>query len=223
MSRRLLFVALAIPLVQGTCPAQMKVVGTVTNSEGVSVAGSLVGAFPISPRGGGVVGDRPNPWASTDADGKFSISLPPGYYRIRAKNEKDGYPDPIYWLSADPTAIFPEITVGTKEVSDVHVVLGKRGGVLSGELIEQGSLTPIPKGKVTLRDANNPNAYVEVFSDKGGHFHFTLPSKPIAVSASATGYGAASFAGGAAITLSSGEHKEIVIELPRNSKNSEVQ
>jgi Carboxypeptidase regulatory-like domain len=216
MMRKALLIAVAIHLAQGISSAQEKVVGTVTNSEGASVAGSLVGAFPSASKpDGSVVGDRPNPWATTDADGKFTISLPPGHYRIRAKDEADGYPDPIYWLNADPTAKFPEITVETKDVSDVHVVLGKRGGVLSGELIEQGSHAPIAKGKVTIRDARNANAYVEVFSDKGGHFRFTVPSKPLAVSASAAGYQAASFAGGAAITLLSGEHEEIVIELPK--------
>jgi hypothetical protein len=196
---------------------QTQIQGTVRDSTGTAVPQALVEALPKSVAAGekGSLGDRLNPWIPTDGDGKFSMTLPPGRYKIRAKAEALGYPDPVYWLNSDPTAIFPEITVGdgNAEARHVTVTLGKQGGILDGELIDRASKSPIAHGKITIHDAANPDAYVEIFSNKEGQFQFTVPSKPIIISAQATGHEAGNFAGGANITLYPGERREVEIEL----------
>lgn len=195
---------------------QTKLSGQVFDSLGATMAHALVEAVP-RPEGQDQAkfADRPNPWVQTNARGEFVITLAPGRYKIRAKDEDLGYPDPVYWLNADPTTVFPEIVVtdGEKEIADIRVVLGRRGGVLSGKLIDQPSGSPIAHGKVTLRDSENASAYVEVFTNSNGHFEFTVPSKPIIVSASAAGYRASTFASGAPLLLSPGEHREITLDL----------
>jgi hypothetical protein len=161
----------------------------------------------------GTVGNSPNPWIQADSRGRFGISVSPGRYKISARDDVDGYPDPAYWLNADPTAIFPEVTIGQKDVANLRVVLGKRGGILAGEVIDQTARKPIPNGKVAIVDARNKGAYVEVFADAYGQFQFTVPSKLVLVSATAPRYKAAAFAAGAGVTLSGGEHRQIVFEL----------
>jgi hypothetical protein len=138
--------------------------------------------------------------------------LAPGRYKFEAKNEVDGYPDPVFLLNSDETATFPELTVSDKDISDVRVTLGKRGGVLEGELVDQQSREPVRRGKITIRDARNADAYVEVFADQAGHFRFAIPGKPVVISATAPGHKATKFENGE-LMLSGGQHHTIVVEL----------
>jgi len=203
-----------ISVVTAQASGQVRVSGTVTDSAGGSLPHAFVEALPLRTSDDrGTVGDRANPWTPADAEGKFSFVIPPGRYRIRGKDELDGYPDPVYWLNADSSAIFPEMTIAENGITDVHVVLGKRGGLLSGEVIDRSSRHPVPNAKVTFRDAHNADAYVEVFADKDGRFQFAVPGKPILVSASAAGHKTGKLDGGAELTLSGGEHKDIVLDL----------
>jgi hypothetical protein len=208
--------ALILLTARGAVGAETTVSGTITDSTGSEVAHAFAQAMP---RGdgekGGTVGNRPSPWIQADSHGRFKISLPPGRYKIHAKDDVDGYPDPVFLLNTDSTATFPEITVGQKDISDVRVILGKRGGALDGELLDQESRSPVPGGKITISDARNANAYVEVFADASGHFQFTVPTKPLLISAMAAGYKAISFGGGAPVTLIGGERRQIVLELQR--------
>lgn len=197
--------------------AEVTVSGTITDSTGSEVAHALVQALPRGGNAqGGSVGNRPSPWIQGDSHGRFKIRLSSGSYKIHAKDDVDGFPDPVYLLNSDSTATFPEITVGQNDISDVRVLLGKRGGILVGELIDQDSRGPVPHGKVTITDARNASAYVEVFADDNGRFEFPVPSKPLLLSAAAAGYKTASFGGGTEQTLSGGERREIVLELKRN-------
>ena len=90
-------------------------------------------------------------------------------------------------------------------------MLGMRGGVLEGEVTEKETGNPLQQAKISIRDARNSAAYVEVFSDKSGHFEFTVPSKPVLLSATARGYETTKF--GEEVTLSGGEHRRISLEL----------
>jgi hypothetical protein len=194
-------------LILGTSFGQTKITGNVVDLSGDPVAHASVQAVrrPLA-RKTAAFGDRLNSWIRADTSGAFVIWLDPGRYKIRAKDEALGYPDPVYWLNADPSAVFPEIVVsaGETEIQGVKVVLGKPGGFLSRELLDQETRAPVAKGKITLRDAQNPNAYVEVFSDVRGHFEFAVPSKSIVVSASAEGYTPISLSGGDPVVLSGG-------------------
>ena len=186
--------------------------GVVTNSMGSEVAHASVEAIPTGNGKGGTVGDRPGTWKQTDDHGRFVLTLPPGRYRVSAKDEAGGYPDPVFMLNSDSTANFPEVSVERGDVSDVRVKLGRMGGVLDGKVSDAKTGDPIPHGKVTIRDARNEGAYVDVFADAGGHFQFTVPIKPLVISASADGYATTS-TGPAPLILSEGERRNIRLEL----------
>ncbi|OLB83781.1 MAG: hypothetical protein AUI17_07975 [Acidobacteriales bacterium 13_2_20CM_2_55_5] len=205
--------ALVLSTASGAVGLEATVSGTVTDSTGSESAHALVQAMlRTKSESGGIVGDHPNPWIEADDHGRFRINLPPGRYKFLAKNEIDGYPDPIFLLNSDETATFPEVTVSQKHLSGVRVTLGRRGGVLEGELIDQRSREPIPRCKIMIRDARNPDAYVEVFADQAGRFRFAIPSKPVLISATAPGYKTTKIAK-SELMLSGGEHRSIGLRL----------
>ena len=163
----------------------------------------------------GTVGDRLSPWIQADNQGRFTLNLVPGRYKIRAKAEPDGYPDPVFMLNNDPSREFPEISVMRESIQGLRVVLGRRGAILGGKVIDEESGSPIPHSKVTIRDALNTNAYVEVFTDIDGNFKFTVPSKPLLISASAVGFKPYNPAERNEITIPSGEQRDVVLRLQR--------
>lgn len=185
------------------------VTGKVTDAHGSAIAGASVAAMPIDNRGS--AGDFG--WMRTDNNGGFRIMLKSGRYMIRAKDEEDGYPDPSFLLSSDPSTKFPEISVEQSDVSGVRVMLGARGGILQGDLHDEVTHQVVPKGKVTIRDARTSGAFVEVLADKEGHFRFTVPNKPIQVFASAAGYTTTYVDNGKELTLSEGERRTVELEL----------
>lgn len=193
----------------GETAAPQTLSGIVVTADGSVLPKVKVQAQPIGDVG--TVGTLS--WTPTDKEGRFQISLEPGRYRIRAKAEDDGYPDPSFLLSSDPSATFPDVLVSDSRISDVRVVLGSKGGVLEGEVRDGETGRAIAKAKVTISDANDPKAYVEVFTDRTGQFHFTVPPKPIAIRATAAGYVPASFNSGDGVKLSGGERRSVTIDL----------
>ena len=184
------------------------VTGVVTDADGSEVANAYITAMATDGSSGGDLS-----WVHTDTHGRFRIALKPGRYLIRAKDEASGYPDPNFLLSADPIASFPEIVVDQADILGVRVRLGSKGGVLEGDVRDQETQSPVTQAKVTIRDARKPDVFVEVFSDKTGHFQFTVPKKPIQILATAPGYTTTYFGTGEALTLSGGERRSVVIEL----------
>lgn len=194
--------------------AEARVSGIVHDADGNSVAHAYIEAVPVLAKsGGGTVGSVPNPWIAADSHGSFTVSLAPGRYRIRAKDEVDGYPDPSFWINLDPEARFPEITVGDEKVEGIEVVLGKQGGILSGEIRDDKSREFLVGVKIRIQDAKNPAAYVEVFTNRDGHFQYTIASKPVLISASAQGYRPLGLERGAEITILPGEQREFQLEM----------
>lgn len=193
--------------------AQATVSGTVKNAAGEAVAHAYVEAIPVIARSRGTVGDVLNPWAAADEHGVFKLHLTAGRYRIRAKDEVDGYPDPSFGLNLDPKAHFPQVRVGESKIEGVEVVLGAQGGIISGELKDAGDAKPIADAKIHIQDASHPDAYVEIFSDRQGKFQCAVPGKPLLISATAPGYNVVNFENGAAITLSPGQHREFQIRM----------
>jgi hypothetical protein len=183
--------------------------GVVVAQDGSALSNVAVQAVPMG--GAGIVGTLT--WTPAAKDGKFQIFLKPGSYQIRAKAEGEGFPDPSFLFSADQHATFPNIVVGEHNVSDVRVVLGSRGGLLEGEVRDQLTGNPVQKATVTIIDANNSKAYVELFTNDAGQFHFTVPSKPILMHITATGYIPSSANGGGSISVPPGERHEEVIRL----------
>lgn len=180
--------------------------GTVYDEERVPLPGALVEAFPI--RSTGFVGNVH--WIRTDQNGHFQLALSSGLYEIRGKDEPSGYPDPNSLLALDAAAFFPRINVGREDIQGVQVRLGRKGGVLEGDLRDTATGKPIAKGKVVIRAAATPQVFVEIFANESGHFEYTIPPKPVVVSASADAYRSS---GETEVTLSSGERRTIVLEL----------
>jgi hypothetical protein len=202
---------------EGDGPPKRAVTGTVVSLDGSPVPTASVLAIPLREVGsGGTVGSQV--WLPADGEGRFRIVLAPGRYQIRAKDEAAGYPDPSFLLSHDPSARFPEISVSAADVSGVHVMLGTRGGIVEGEVYDQRTQRPIPKAKVTVSDVRNPDAYVEVFTNDVGAFHFTVPSRDVLISATAAGHSRKTF--GEGMILSGGERRHIVVELESQSEPS---
>jgi hypothetical protein len=160
-----------------------------------------VEAFPIGKAGsaGGIAGTVS--WVRTGKDGGFRLTLRSGRYEIRAKDEKNGFPDPNFLLSSDPRARFPEIWVNDADVSGVRVTLGTKGGIIDDVPRDEGTGQIISEGKVTISDARNPEAFVEVPVDKAGHFEFTVPRKPILIFATAPRYSTTYFGNKEELTL----------------------
>jgi hypothetical protein len=210
--RKRLFAAIVPLLLVGLTPAGFSsdhsILGVVTDINGSVVGSASVTAVPLEESGS--AGDLG--WVHTDNSGRFRLLLRPGHYVIRAKDEADGYPDPSFLLCSDSSANFPRVSVEGLDVSGVRVVLGTRGGVLEGDLRDALTQQPIPNAKVTIRDAHSPNAFVEVFADKTGHFRFTVPSKPIHLIATAEGHKEAQYEGEPLI-LSGGQHRSVKIKL----------
>jgi hypothetical protein len=209
----LLFVALWLAGRPAETRGETTVSGTVRDAAGNSIAHAYVEAIPVFAKSnGGTVGSS-SPWVAADSAGTFSLSLAPGRYRLRAKAEADGYPDPSFWVNRDLKARFPEIAVFDKQIRNIEVVLGTRGGMLAGEVRDRQTHRSLAGAKIRIQDATNSGAYVEVFSNSNGHFQYTVPSKPLLISAVAPGYKVTSFEGGAEITLSPGGHREFQLDL----------
>jgi hypothetical protein len=151
---------------------ERNVTGIVTGAGGSNVEGACVLALRVEPSGSaGNVGCTP-----ANRDGTFKIKLRPGRYVIRARGA--GYPDPNFLLSADPSSRFPEINVGGSDISGLNVVVGSKGGTLEGEVRDRTTGLPIRSAEITIRDAHDSKAFVEVFSDAAGHFRFTFQAGP---------------------------------------------
>jgi 5-hydroxyisourate hydrolase-like protein (transthyretin family) len=159
------------------------------------------------------VSDLHNRWAAANDKGEFQLNLSPGQYKIRAKAEADGYPDPTFWLNTDPLVKFPTISVGESSIRGLQVTLLTRDGILDCSVVDKLSGNPLAGAKVRLLDPKNSYAFVEVFTDQNGHFQFTVVSKPIVVSAAASGHKQMTFRSGEHVIISPGEHRLIEFEL----------
>lgn len=213
--RRLFACALCLVYSANVGAAVRSVQGTVVDADGHPVSHAYVEARPVLSKfsTGTVVGSAPNPWIAADQSGHFELQLAPGRYRMRAKDEVDGFPDPSFWLNLDPKARFPEISVDSEDLAGVEVVLGSRGGIIYGSVQDAETHTPVPEAKVRLQDARNPQAFIDIFTDRAGQFQYTVPSKPIVISVTAAGYKPATAQMGAEVTLAPGERRQIDIEL----------
>lgn len=197
------------------CFGAVNVSGTVRNAEGNVLPHAYIQVRPLAEKHSteGVVGNSSNSWIPVNISGRFQITLLPGHYLIKAKDEVDGYPDPSFWLNLDPSARFPKVTVEDKEISNVDIVLGRQGGILEGSVRDAITRQPIHGAKIRMQDPSNSYAYVEIFSDRDGRFKYTLPSKPVLISVTAAEYLPSAVENGAQITLSPGEHRNIGILL----------
>lgn len=193
--------------------AVTKVRGVVFDPTGTPVPGALVRALPRPGEweGNGIVGSFKETWVETNAQGEFSLDLAPGKYRIQAKDEAHGYPNPVFALCSDPSADFPIVAVGSSGLSNVRVVLGNQGGILAGQVYDRIRLQLIAHAKIRISDTYDPKSYVEIFTDQRGGFQFTVPNKSLTVSTTASGDLSAQIVSGAALTVAPGKLRTLLI------------
>jgi len=161
----------------------------------------------------GTMGNRPSPWIGADDKGKFTLTLAPGQYRIRAKDEAGGYPDPSFWVNMDSESSFPVIQVDQQNITGLKVVLGKRGGFIQGRVEDAQTHVPIVGAAIRIQDARNKLAFVKVFTDSSGTFSYTVAAKPLVISVVAPGYQPTNVDDGTEITLSPGERRDVNVQL----------
>jgi hypothetical protein len=190
-----------------------EVSGTVLTSSGRAVPGASVIAWPFIEGEGGVAASL-HP-VRADHEGRFKLKLARGSYQIRAKDELHGYPDPSFLLSAGSGARFPNVKIEEADVHDVQVILGEQGGILRVYVREQGTMRPIAKAKVVVRDARDAEAFVELTADENGNIQFAVPHKALTLVAEASGYSSQVFQDGEVI-LANGDYRDLTFDLERN-------
>jgi hypothetical protein len=193
-------------------PAERHIIsGVVVNSAGAGAGEAYVAAVPTGDSG---VAGSVN-WIRADGSGRFQITLKRGRYVIRAKDEGHGYPDPTFLISRDPKSNFPEIEVRNHDLVGIRVVLGIEGGVLQIHVRDDATLEGVQGAKVVIRDADNEEAFVEVNADQMGHLQFSVPNRPLIISAYAPGYLRTVFQNNGQLILSGGEQRSITIDIKR--------
>jgi len=189
-----------------------KVSGVVLSDAGVAEPGARVNPVLVSPEGS--VGSTE--WVPVNDRAEFEVYLKPGRYLIRAKNEAHGYPDPSFLLTKDDKAKFPMVAVRDSDIGGIRVQMGPPGALLSGRVLDETTGNPIPAATVTIRDARNPSAYVELTANSEGRFAFAVPSKPLVLHAAAHGYAGVDYERGSEFQPSAGETKEITLPMKKD-------
>jgi hypothetical protein len=143
--------------------------GTVTDQGGSPVVGATVYAVPqfltfdgIKPRS-----------VKTDRNGEFDFrsGLQLGAYKLYFQKDEDGYPDPFKSPDAETKVDVPKVVL-TKSHSSatVKVTLGKKAGVVTGQVIDADSGAATKALLVFIDQDGNRR---EIVAD--GSFRVSLP------------------------------------------------
>jgi hypothetical protein len=161
--------------------------GTVVDNNGQPISGSIVYAAKTDFVTGTI------PVALTDKLGKFTLkSLPPGIYKLSAKKEDDGYPDPesAFHYGRLPANLL-QVTVNENQITqNVIVKTGTRMGVLTINVVNATTKQPIKSSKVTLRRLDNTEfLYITgAYDADGANKKIPVPSVPFTVEVSTPSY-----------------------------------
>jgi len=143
--------------------------GAVTDQSGTPVVGATVYAVPqfltfdaIKP-----------PSVKTDSNGEFDFrsGLQLGAYKLYSQKDEDGYPDPFNSLDADSKFEVPKVVLSKRHSSaTVKVTLGKKAGVVTGQVIDADSGAAT---KALLVFIDQDGSRREIVAD--GSFRVSLP------------------------------------------------
>jgi hypothetical protein len=214
MKHRLLLTVLLLISINGF--AQVEVRGKVIDTQGNPVARALVRAVPQGDKGS-FAGTFKLDWIIADDLGRFSMKLPSGQFRFLAKNERSGFPDPLFSVNHDTRSSFPDVVVGRKRIDRVKLVLSK-GGIFDATVIAAHVGTAINQAKVTIRDSSDPKSILEVFSDPNGHVEVALPSKPLVLNVSAAGFKSVELTKSNPYSIGIGERRAILVEMEQEAR-----
>lgn len=190
--------------------------GRVIDSEGQPVANSRISIFPMDTATSG----PPPPSATTDYDGRYSVSLPPyqGRTRLCAVKESAGYPDTqglVFTSGNDNMPIVELVPNGIFENVDIR--LGPPGGILKGTVVDAETGRPLWQARITLRRTDRPEAIYSTSLPPDAHFLFALPPVPIEVTAAAPLYAPWTYkdtiTGATSLVLQAAEHQTLTIRL----------
>lgn len=189
--------------------------GRVLDSDGRSVAGARISAFPLDVAVSGGMPRQP----ITDQDGNYRLVLPayPGKTRLCAIKENAGYPDTQGLLFASSQDVMPEVSLTPgRRMEHVDIHLGPPDGVVQGSIVDAVTGVPVAKSRITLH-RTSPEAVYWTSLGSDGHFVYALPNAPIEVSVTAPGYLPWKYkdrlTGVNKLVINSGDHRNIVIEL----------
>jgi hypothetical protein len=143
--------------------------GTVTDQSGSPVVGATVYAVPQFLAFGDV---KPRS-VKTDRNGEFDFrsGLQLGAYKLYSQKDEDGYPDPFKSLDADSKFEVPKVVLTKRHSSaTVEVTLGKKAGVVTGQVIDADSGAATKALLVFIDQDGNRR---EILAD--GSFRVSLP------------------------------------------------
>lgn len=149
----------------------------------------------------------------TDQEGYFKVSgLSPALYMVYSSKEDEGYGNTESAFFAVGRPKVPEITIrDSDETVRVKVDLGSPGGFVKGAIIDERTREPVPGSSLWFAIQADPGKFLSFRADEHGSFETLVPSQPLVLSASAAGYQAQEVT----LSLKSGEHKSLTIELKK--------
>jgi hypothetical protein len=150
-------------------PREIK--GVVTDQNGVPVSEATVYAVPQ----GLVLDDIALRSVETDSDGKFDFRgrLELESYKLYARKDEDGYPDPLDRFYADSKVNAPRVDLTRDRPSaTVTVKLGEKAGVLEGRVIDAETGAVLNAG-VYFLDGQGNGQHAD--SNAEGRFRALLP------------------------------------------------
>lgn len=161
--------------------------GRVLDAKGVAVGGAKVFAERDDALNSLVMTSR------SDANGYFKVYLrEPGTYRVYGSKEEDGYPLTISSFYQENATPSPKVKVSPNQVAqDVTVWLRAKASTITGHIADASTNTPITEATITLRRADNPEAYYLIGANEvkeNGKFKVLVPSAPFTIEVSAPGY-----------------------------------
>jgi hypothetical protein len=150
---------------------QREIKGVVTDQNGVPVSGATVYAVPQ----GLVLDDIALRSVETDADGKFDFRghLELESYKLYARKDQDGYPDPLDHFYADSNADAQRADLTANRPSaTVTVKLGEKAGVVEGRVID-AETGAVLKARLSFLDGQGNGRGID--SNAEGKFRALLP------------------------------------------------
>jgi len=111
-------------------------------------------------------------------DGKFSIAgVPKGKSFIFAGKPSDGYPDEQYAVFAPKGVALNSIVIEQgKTTADVIVRLPKRGGTITGKIVDFETGRPVLTARIHLYQADDPDRDISTSTNPDGIFNFAVPA-----------------------------------------------
>ena len=169
MARASVLLALGLGLAASpSAYAQGSVRGKVVDAHGRAIVGAQLHASKD-----GEVSASAIQYVTSSDKGEFLISnLPLGSYRIFGKKEDEGYGDNSFEFYSDHLPPHVQITTEAADV-EVTVVLGPKGAILSGTIVEDASGRPRVASAI-LRKTKDPSKPIGI--EVNANFRILIPA-----------------------------------------------